>query len=207
MTLPRYPKPSVSLPGPAGGNAMTRWRAAFRARTVVFTSPLPTAECSRRLQAATAHSQMGAYFGSIASSGPAPRLYGTAAPPQFRVALMRGSRRGGNWRPVFDGVIKPGPGGGTILRGTVGPPSSSRSIIMVTAAVLTVLVIAVSAGLVASIVSGSGLGPTVLLVPLTPLTVVNVSIAASLPGRIRSGTGQLLGELSEILGSTVTMES
>ena len=197
----------MSLPGSEGGNAVTRWKAAFRPHTVVFTSPLPTAECSRRLQSATAHSQMGAYFGSIASSGPAPRLYGTAAPPQFRVALVRASSRAGNWQPVFDGVIKPAAGGGTILRGTVAPPSSSRSSTMVIAAVLALLVIGVSAGVVASIVSGSGPGPAVLLLPFTVLAVVYISIAASLPGRIRSDTGQLLGELSGILGSTVTMES
>jgi hypothetical protein len=212
MTFPKYPEPSppsprppVSLPELGGGNAVARWKAAFRPRTVVFTSPLPTAESSLRLQKATGRMVMGVYVRSIPSYGPGPRLYGTAAPPQFRVAL-RAARRG-SWQPVFDGVIKPAAGGGTILRGAVGPPSSSPTSIVVTAAVLAVTDIGLLAGVVASVLSGSGPDPATLLLPVSVLLAGYIAIAASLPGRIRSDTERLLGELSGILGSTVTMES
>lgn len=56
------------------------------------------------------------------TAGWVPRLVGDISASRLRVAMRPRNRRSQPW---FEGVINPAPNGGTIVRGTVGLPSSS----------------------------------------------------------------------------------
>ena len=67
-------------------------------------------------------------------------------------------------QPWFEGVINPAPNGGTIVRGTVGLPSSSLVTMRAFSVVVAFVVVVMAAAGLESAVSGSGPGPTVVLV-------------------------------------------
>ena len=180
---------------------MRWWRGAFRPRPVVFISPYPPAECSRRLEAATARGMTG--FLSQYSAAFGGRLHGTLSWPGIRVSRGQTSR---NWQVYFDGAIKPASGGGTVLRGTVGLRSSMLPFLVAFSVAVLAFVAAMTAGVVNGAVSdGQDQDLFGLLVPAI-LVAGYVAMLASIPGQVGSQTQRLLDELSEILGSTATME-
>jgi hypothetical protein len=163
----------------------------------VFFSPLPPAECGRRLAAATARDLPGGYLRQVVAGEPASRLVGDVSPSRVRVAVPPRSRRSQPW---FEGVINPARHGGTIVRGTVGLRSSG----LVTMRVLSVMVAFVVAVLTAagleSTVSGSGPGPAMLVVPgfLTAFYLFAWAVTA---WQTQSEAELLKRELAEILGA------
>ena len=134
---------------------------AFRPRTAVIASPLPPAECGRRLAAATRRAPPGGYLGWLVARGPKPRLVGDISPSLLRVAMRPRNRRSQPW---FEGVITPSPDGGTIVRGTVGLPSSSLVTMRAFSVMVAFVVVVMTAAGLESTVSSSGPGPTTLLV-------------------------------------------
>jgi hypothetical protein len=199
---------SPGIPGSPGNTGPVRtpraWVAQFRPRPVTLSSPYPPAECGRRLERVTVRNQFGRYLGSRAGL-PAPRLLGQVSPAWVRVACLPSGGGRNSIRPWFDGVIETAPDGGTILRGTVAPPPSSLPVFLMISVVWALIVPGTFAAGVGSIVSGSGPGLPLVLVPGFMAAVYGVIVAVT-PGQIRAETERLLGELSQILGATATIE-
>jgi hypothetical protein len=151
----------------------------------------------------TVRNQFSRYLGSRAGL-PAPRLLGQVSPARVRVARLPDYSRN-SLLPWFDGVIETAPDGGTILRGTVTPPPSSLPVFLMISVVWALIVPGTFAAGVGSIVSGSGPGLPLVLVPGFMAAVYGVIVAVT-PRQIRSQRSRLLGELSEVLGATATME-
>jgi hypothetical protein len=171
----------------------------------VFASPFPPAECDRRLAAATTRIPRGGQLGLILAVGPRPTLVGEVSPSRVRVALPPSGSRGSYLESWFEGVINPALHGGTVVRGTAGPRSSSLVPARVISVILAVLVVIMTASGVASTISGSGPGPVMLVVPgfLTAFCVLSWAVTSR---QTRSRTELLVGKLSEILEATATIE-
>jgi hypothetical protein len=181
--------------------AVKRWTGTFKPRPVAFTSPFPPAECSRRLQAATARDEMAGYLRPIFTGGPAPRLHGKVSPARVRVARPRGS--GYAW---FDGTIEQAPYGGTILRGTIAPHRASLPVLLVILTAWSLFIpIALVSGIRFLVAGHPHQALPDLLVPGIVLAFYVIVVAVT-PQGIRSQVRRLFNELSEILGSTATME-
>jgi hypothetical protein len=170
--FPRYPTPVHA------GDAARPWQSPFRwwwdlfsPRRVVFASPFPPSECSRRLMVATTTQVRDDYLRRLAGAEPRTRLIGGADPSGVRVAIPRERRR--SPEPWLDGVIYPTRSGGSTLIGTAGV-SSSRAIgpRVLTVLVAIVVVITVPIGVVTA-VSGKAPGAFIFLLPgvLTALCV------------------------------------
>ena len=138
----------------------------------------------------------------VLADGPRARLVGEVSLSRVQVALPP-SR--GSLQPWFEGVINPSLHGGTMVHGTAGPRSSSLVPARVISVILAVFVAILTASGVASTVSGSGPGPTMLVVPGF-LTAFYVFSWAVISWQTRSQTELLAGRLSEILESTAAME-
>jgi hypothetical protein len=168
----------------------------------VITSPFPPDECVRRLQAVTAGSLMSGYLGAIFTGRPRPRLCGRVGPA--RVRLSRQSSGEGVIR--FNGTVEQAPDGGTILRGTIAPPPTSLPVLLVILAAWSLIIPVVLASGISFLIAGHPHQALPdLLVPGIMLAFYVIFVAFT-PRQIRSQAERLLDELSEILGSTATME-
>jgi hypothetical protein len=170
----------------------------------VITSPFPPAECGRRLEEATARGWIAGYLGPVFTGGPRRRLFGRVSPARVRVSRL-GWGRGGSL-PRFDGRIETAPDGGAVLRGTIAPPPGFLPILLVILAEWSVSTfLAVASG-----IRHLGTGYPHLALPdfLLPgiILAFYVYILVFAPRQIRSQRKRLLGELSEILGATATIE-
>ena len=167
----------------------------------MLTSPYPPAECSRRLEEATARAGS-AFPGSASSRTRRRRLYGTLGWPEVQVTRAGTSGRG-SLQVYFDGAIKPASGGGTMLRGTIGLRSPKLPFLVASCVGWLAFAAAIAVGMANGAIPG---GQDGLLVPAV-VAVGNVAMLASAPGRVSSQAQQLLHELCDILGATATMES
>jgi hypothetical protein len=93
-----------------------------------------------------------------------------------------------------------------MLRGTIGPPPASLPGFMVVSAVWAVVLPAMVAAGVDGLVSGSAAGLPFLLVPGV-LAAAYAAVVVRAPRQIRSDSQLLLDDLSQILGSTGTIEA
>jgi len=170
----------------------------------VLTSPFSPAECDRRLAAATARIPTGGHqLGLLLGAGPRPRLVGEVSPSRVRVALP--PIRGSYLESWFEGVANPALQGGTIVRGTAGPRSSSLVPARIGLVMLAVCVVITTVAGVVSTVSGSGPGPAMLVVPGF-MTAFCVFVWAVTSWQTRSRTDLLVSTLSEILRSTAPIQ-
>jgi hypothetical protein len=97
------------------------------------------------------------------------------------------------------------PDGGTTLRGTVAPPAASLPVFIVFSVVWVVVTFAMIATGVNGIASGSAAGLPLLVVPAI-LDAAYAAVVVTAPRQIRSDSQLLLDDLSQILGSTGTID-
>ena len=197
-SFPRYPTSAQARDAVKPRQGLVRWWwGAFRPRTAVFASPLPPAECGRRLAAATTRDLPGGYLRRLVAGKPASRRVGDVSPSRVRVAQPPQERR---WQPWFEGVISPAPHGGTIVRGTVGLTSSGLVTLRVFSVMVAFVIAVLTASGLESTVSGSGPGPAMLVVPGF-LTAFYLSAWAVSAWQTQTVVELLKRELSEILGA------
>jgi hypothetical protein len=119
------------------------WVERDKIRAVEVTSPLPSAECVRRLAQVTTARKNGWYLDARTATLPDPLFHGTVESSRVRIGLFPDMlRHYGRQYPVwFDVRVDPGPDGGTVLVGTVGSRMASAN------AVLSLVFVAVFAAL------------------------------------------------------------
>ena len=163
----------------------------------MFASPLPPAECGRRLAAVTSPKPPGGYLGWLVDGRSGSRLVGDIGPSRLRVAMPPRNRRSQPW---FEGVISPAPQGGTIVRGTAGLPPSGLVTLRVYSALVAFVVVVLTAAGLESTVAGSGPGPVMLL--MAGFVTAFYLFAYGVTGwQAQTEVELLKRELGEILGA------
>ncbi|HEX3959858.1 MAG TPA: hypothetical protein VHZ03_25025 [Trebonia sp.] len=104
-------------------------------------------------------------------------------------------------RACFDGRIEQAPDGGTILRGAIAPPLTSLPVFLI---VLVGFVFDLAADVHSLVLGHPGEALASLSIGCAGLALW-VSIALFTPRQIRPQSRCLVGEISEILGSTATI--
>jgi hypothetical protein len=182
---------------------MRDWRGRFRPRPVVLSVPHPAGECLRRLALATApHGSSTWYLDPVTLSGPRPRLRGDATPSRVRVTRWRNKRSRISLTAWLDARLDPTGEGGTVLRGTIGPPGEARAARLAGLVLASVLGLAIAGIGVGGLAIGQLLG--LVAVAAGPLFVAFFiqSFIRDL-ARLEFGTEELIWQVNKLLDSTV----
>jgi hypothetical protein len=182
--------------------------AAFDPRLVVVSSPHDPQECFRRLAKVTTDRGGGWYLDPKTAMLPDPRFRGEVGSSWLRVARFRdASRRQGGLMAVLDASIEPVPGGGTTLRGTVGPARNNAPTMLAFAAIFATIGVGLFVGGVVDIARGHFVNslPFVLI----PCGLIAFAIFVVAPGKRMVGVMlenifALLTDVTQLLDATST---
>jgi hypothetical protein len=184
----------------SGDNRLLTWLGVIRRCPVVVSSPLPPDEFLQRLaQVTTKRGVYSWHMDPRTAPRPDPCFYGEVSRSYVRLARLEGA----SWTRYLAWLVAEpwvSDDGGTELRGWIAPPGNAVPLV---AGIMYLACLGLLAVGVAQLVAGNvnGVGPT-LVSPLFAIAVAANNTRNR--RRVVRETGNLVRELKEAAGSTVT---
>jgi hypothetical protein len=186
----------------SGDNRLLTWLGVIRRCPVVVSSPLPPDEFLQRLaQVTTKRGVFTSYLDPRTAPRPDPCFYGVISRSYVRLTRLEGTSWSGQrylaWLTAEPWVSDDG---GTELRGWIAPP---ENVVPLVAGIMYLACLGLLAVGIAQLVLGNvnGVGSTLV----SPFFAIAVAANNTRNRRlVDRETGNLVRELKEVVGSTVT---